>query len=487
MQQKIDRVLLYSALGYLIVPILLFTSLWLAWYICLPMLAFFALCTAKALFGKNKTEFKDITPENKFLPKLLLLLFISVVWVALSGIGGFGFQNSDFHCRNVIFRDLVRLDWPVIYTMAGGMDMLCYYLVFWLPAALIGKITGSFTIANLALYVWTVLGIFLALYLFSRNIKKIKLIYILIFIFFSGMDIVLYMIRHLALPAAGQHLEWSFPLQFSSFTTTLFWVFNQTLAPWLVVMLLLASKNNKSTVFFFSLCLPYAPLPCLGLFPLAAAMVVTGRPVQLGEKGFVNRAAALWTNVKSAITVQNLLIPLSLLFIFQQYYSLNSRTEAFEMALDPFSLTRMLFIFFEFGLLSLLILPAFYKKPLYWAANVTLICIASYYGSMQSDFIMRASIPSLVVLCFYTVRWLKDRPASASRVRAAAIITVLLIGAVTPAQEILRSLHYMTFERDKLAANQFYSMEDDPRGIDFINFVGKDSQRTFFYKYLAKK
>ena len=488
MQQKTDKIILYSALGYLILPILLFTSLWLAWYICVPMLAFFALCIAKTLFGKHKTEFKDIAPENKFTQKLLLILFISMIWVAISGVGGFGFQNQDLHWRNVIFQDLVRFDWPVIFTAFGGKDIMCYYLVYWLPAAFVGKITGSLVIADLALYVWTVLGVFLALYLFARNLRKIRPIYILIFILFSGMDVVLHMIHYLSLPVPGFHLEWSFPLQFSSFTTTLFWVFNQTLAPWIIVMLLLASKNNKSTVFLFSLCLPSAPLPCLGLFPIAAIMVLTGHTDKLGDKkGLKNRMTALWENIKSAITIQNLLIPLSLLFIFYQYYSLNSRTEEFSMFLEVFSRRRVLFILFEFGILSLLISPMFYKKPLYWVINITLVFIALYEGSMKSDLIMRASIPSLVVLCFYTVTWIKNRPASVSKVHVAAVAIVLIVGAITPANEILRSLHYMTFEKDKLIAGRFNSIEDDSRGKIFANFVGVDAQDSFFYKYLARK
>ena len=487
MQQKIDKIFLYSALGYLILPILLFTSLWLAWYVCLPMVAFFIVCTVRVLFGKNKTEFKDIEPEDKFAIKLLLIFLVAIVWVTVSGIGGLGFQNNDLHWRNVIFKDLVRMDWPVIYTTAGGFDIMCYYLVYWLPPALFGKITGSLQLANLALYLWTILGVFLVLYLFVRNLRKIKLIYLLIFVFFSGMDIVLYMIRYLELPVVGKHIETAFVIQFSSLTTTLFWVFNQTIVPWIIMMLLLATKNNKSTVFFFSLCLPAAPLPCLGLFPIAAVMVVTGRPVSFGTKGFKKRLAALWSNIRSAITIQNLLVPVALLFIFYQYYSLNSRTDDFTMFLDIFSRKRILFIVFEFAILSCLIFPMFYKKPLYWTINATLLFIALYEGSMKLDFIMRASIPAVLLLCFYTVLFLKSRPPSVSKVRLASVIVVLIIGAVTPANEIFRSLHYMTFDKSKLISDKFNSIADDPGNSVFANFVGINSQDSFFYKYLAKK
>jgi hypothetical protein len=74
----------------------------------------------------------------------------SFLWVALSGIGGFGLQNWDFNFRNAVLHDLVDYSWPVVYPQGR---ILLYYFTYWLPAALAGKIFGWFG-ANIFLFVW---------------------------------------------------------------------------------------------------------------------------------------------------------------------------------------------------------------------------------------------------------------------------------------------------------------------------------------------
>ena len=90
--------------------------------------------------------------------------------------------------------------------------------------------------ARMALWGWTALGTYLAalnllVYLRADTGKK-QGIGLLFLIFFSGMDILgtLYSSRLPDLLAYdAMHLEWwTNDFQFSSLTTCLFWVFNQT-------------------------------------------------------------------------------------------------------------------------------------------------------------------------------------------------------------------------------------------------------------------
>ena len=62
------------------------------------------------------------------------------------GAGGFGVGTYDWaNKHNLIFADLVRFSWPVVYhgegTPSSGL-MLVYYVGYYLPAALVGKVMG---------------------------------------------------------------------------------------------------------------------------------------------------------------------------------------------------------------------------------------------------------------------------------------------------------------------------------------------------------
>ena len=62
---------------------------------------------------------------------LIFTVFGIMVWVALSGIGGFAFQNTDLHIRNAIFRDLITYDWPVKYFTNPVNPSIPYSLVYY--------------------------------------------------------------------------------------------------------------------------------------------------------------------------------------------------------------------------------------------------------------------------------------------------------------------------------------------------------------------
>ena len=94
---------------------------------------------------------------------------------------------------------------------------------------MVGKLTG-WVGANLALYIWTALGIILTVLLLATKIKLTPLHLLLIFILFSGMDWLGSLLRFIIIPNTPNtlwppifHLEWWMPgFQYSSFTTQLF-------------------------------------------------------------------------------------------------------------------------------------------------------------------------------------------------------------------------------------------------------------------------
>jgi len=511
------------SLLYLLIPFLIFCLGFLKTYISLFItLVFLWLIINNWTSRTQENQSYSISRRN------LLFTFLAVLlWVGLSGIGGFSFQNIDFHTRNAIFRDLINFVWPVKYH-TNPIDpsipyTLTYYIGFWLPAALVGKIAGWLA-ANITLYVWSVLGIILTLLLLASKIRLTPTNIVLLIIFFSGMDGLGTLIKMIAIPNTFNslwppifHLEWWMPgFQYSSFTTQLFWVFNQAIPTWICMALLYVSVERKDILLIWSLCCFFAPLPAVGMFPY----VVLKIPKELLDTEHLNINpniktisvffARLLQDVRSLLSFDNILGGGIVLGISLSYFVSNvqsSHGSAFQI--QPIGwVMYVIFILFE-GLLLWWLFKDRYKTNLNWyLAGALLVIIPLIKIGNGNDFCMRASIPTLFVLLLWSAETL-----SAPRTKArAGLILLLCIGAITPLYEINRSLYrtasYVfappstdekvagqkvniytptSYEFDHpftLTADSYKSLANfDPEKI--TNFLAK-SDHTFFGIYLSK-
>ncbi|HET8687006.1 MAG TPA: hypothetical protein VFM18_10130, partial [Methanosarcina sp.] len=269
---------------YLVLPLVIFCLGWIRTPLNLlfaGLICFVSFRILKGIFNNAEND-AGIHLRSLIFPILLL-----GIWVFFSGIGGFTFQNTDFNARNAIFRDLINQTWPVVYSpiqsnnMLPGYSqvMLVYYFGYWLPAALIGKLAG-WKAANIFLYFWSWLATILVLMLLVKKLKKTPYLPTLLMIFFSGMDILgevvsaginsrfenTNLLPYFWLPI--QHLEWwAGNMQFSSFTTQLYWVSNQALPAWVCMALLVNGIDRRHIAFIWALCFFFAPLPAIGFFP----------------------------------------------------------------------------------------------------------------------------------------------------------------------------------------------------------------------------
>ncbi len=171
---------------YLVLPFIIFCMGWLRLSIAIPVTAL-TLWALWQLFNHLPiTSYQSPTSNlHFFLPAFLL----TGLWVLLSGVGGYTFQNWDHHWRNAVLHDLITYDWPVIYSSPerGPITMLVYYVGYWLPAAFIGKAFG-WQAANFTLFLWTWLGVFLVTFQLGNLLKTSPLKFALLLIFFSGLD-----------------------------------------------------------------------------------------------------------------------------------------------------------------------------------------------------------------------------------------------------------------------------------------------------------
>ncbi len=437
---------------YLLIPFLIF---------CLGYLKpFISLCITLIFVWLIVKNWRSTPQESRswLLSRrnIVITLLVVLLWVGFSGIGGFAFQNTDFHIRNAIFRDLINFDWPVkYYTNPADPSIpynLVYYIGFWLPAALVGKVAGWLA-ANIALYVWSVLGIVLTLLLLSSKIKLTLLKLALVLIFFSGMDGLGTLIKMIAISNTPNllwppifHLEWWMPgFQYSSFTTQLFFVFNQAIPAWLCMALLYVVVDRKNILLIWSLCCFLAPFPAMGMFPYVLLKI----PKELFDAEDFHAKPKLQTisvffarllqDVRALLTFENILGGGLVLGISLLYFSSNiqfSKTAA-SPEVPILWLFYIIFLLFD-GLILWSIFRGRYKANLNWyLAGALLIFIPLIKIGSAPDFCMRASIPTLFMLLFWSAETL-----SASGVKdKAGLILLLCIGAITPIYEINRSIY----------------------------------------------
>lgn len=311
------------ALSYLTAPLAVF----FAGYLRAPFaVAGLAVLAFAWWYAVCKTpQVKQVGQEEQGItlsvPKLVLLFALMLLWGYLGGQTGFFYQNSDWGYRNAIYRDLITNSWPVYYPQKD--TALVYYIGHWLvPAALTKPVYALFGLdaawmfARMALWGWTALGTYLAalnllVYLRADTGKK-QGIGLLFLIFFSGMDILgaLYSSRLPDLLAYdAMHLEWwTNDFQFSSLTTCLFWVFNQTVGAWLATVCFLQEKDCRNYLLLGTACLMCGPFPFVGLviFMVARGIVLLAQR----QKGVL----------QSAFSPANVLVLVVVLSITASYF-----------------------------------------------------------------------------------------------------------------------------------------------------------------------
>lgn len=524
-----DQVLITLCYLFLITPIIIFLFGWLK-----PLIA--VVSTVILVFGAYQTikNFTYIESRHYINFRFVVItIFVISIWVILSGIGGFGSQNYDFHSRNAIFRDLIDQNWPVIYDFSenpiisntfGETGALVYYFHYWLPSALIGKLSNWMT-ANYFLFSWSIIGAVLSILLITRYIGRPKLVIPLVFIFWSGLDILgssilnhrelisqayvsgIFSIRallgnSLVTILDNKQLEWwsgAHLFQYSSFTTQLFWVFNQSIPAWLTTLLLLNQQKRNSIIFTYSLILFFAPLPAIGLFPFLIFKLIKPEIKNIRKKIFsINQF------VKQTFSYQNVAPPVLVASLALLYFSTTagSHPHGFIWSMSQLVWHNLLYIyllfcFVEFFLFSLFGFNGKSEKIILIFTIIILFIIPLYQYGSSNDFVMRASIPPLIVLftiSFKNIFTKYQEVLTFKREIAVVILIIILaIGSITPYHEIIRSRDYILVSEgfpdfaDSLETLEAFDDNHPVYRLEWITqFVSFDHNADFFFAYLTR-
>jgi hypothetical protein len=383
-------------------------------------------------------------------PDWMLLALLAAAWAMLGGAGHVFHANGiDWVPRFAVLRDLVVEPWPPRYGGGHDVQLLRAPLAYYLPPALLAH-ASRLALADALLLAWTWLGLALFFCATFTGSRQVKLAAAVIFACASGLDVVGLWLRTGSLPWPTQHIEWwAAGLQYSSNSTLLFWVPNHGLPGWIAAGWLWRFRNDPAFLarlptLFLPLML-WSPLVAIGLLPLASAAAA-------------KHWRALRLSAPTLLTSLGLLaLPAGLLaaYLLQGMFGGGAAeptalTPTAPILMQPIGFgAKLLFVLLEAGIFCIFLIRR-ERSPLTLATTATLLVLPWLQFGPNNDLLMRASIPALCILWLAIAEELStpENPQGQARGWRIALLILVVLGAVTPLQEIHRALAGHSWKAD---------------------------------------
>ena len=439
---------------YLSLPIAIFLG-WFQPYIAFPL-------GVAALWAGTRWSWRFArragrSHRHETVASLVWPAVIALALTTISGVGHFVYANPDWLVRDAVLRDLVLNPWPPCYAHCIDDPLILRAPVaYYLPTALAMRYVGERWL-DWGLFAWTMLGLALLIHGLATLIetRRERLVSLAVLILFGGCDLVGYWLVDGHWPSWDEHLEWwaSFA-QYSSHLTLLSWVPNHALPGWLGMLWILRHwrhQNLAKTCGWLMAVVPlWSPLSALGLLPFLFAGLSWRRDARV----IANPLAQLpwWLLgllIASFLTMDGSGIPSGWQFHDSGEFI-------------TFLASYLPFCCLEFGLLAWLIWRAGGMTPPARVAVGVLLVLPLYQLGAANDLVMRASIPSLMVLAMACPPVLLDF-CQPQRLRI-ALVSVLLVGAVGALHEPFRALSRPVWQRSQDTLPQAVAAERHVQG-----------------------
>ncbi|MBP8029744.1 MAG: hypothetical protein KAY78_01110 [Pseudomonadales bacterium] len=472
-----------TSICYLSLPYMIFFPGWLDTEAAIAMTLIFSYCLYRTFKLDTPIKIRH-THYGEFLAFTTIL-----IWVNLSGAGGYGYQTSDYTISNGRLLDLINHSWPVHY---GPDQNFIYYIGYFLPSAVIGKIFG-YNIGMQSMFLWTVIGVSIAIrWMSTLSGWKLSAPLVIAFIFFGPMDFFgsYYVFEKLN---AGSYensqntlLEffnkstdnidfWTsidsgfFIGNFLSNSFQLYWSPQQAIAGWIcagMLMHIFLKEKFEQFIFIFILLALWAPMAMIAIIPIVIGVI------------FIS----MKKDWRSIITFENTIGAGSILLLFMIFYSAGSIAKhpsywIFE-AKKPDEIF-LLFIF-SFGIYLVSITPSLKTlehSQKIWLALLAVSFIAlplKTYGE-YNDLLCRGSAPLMFLLLVFLLKNIKACWED-NKVRSFALIALLAIGTSSAIMQ----------NRD--AITRYGITQPIATVISYPNaYPNLGDDNNIFQKYLARK
>ena len=510
---KIPYPWLYASIVlFLTIPLFMFFMGYLKLVVGIPLTLIFAgvLLYSVSDCLNDPDGHKLSSPETTLEVPVSYIIGFAVTALLISyvsGVGEYIYSLQDHEYRRAILRDLIDYDWPVIYNYstqtnpevieifksASGNRAFSYYFIYWMPAALTGKMFG-FNAGNFVLFIWNSIGIFLSLMGASAVIKRFTAWVPFIFVFFSGLDAIPNMVYELT-----EYNGWRW---FEGYVTSMSYVsnfremasvFNQMIPCFLVVCLLMMSYNTRSLGLTSGILFGYSPWAVFGILPMVAATLFSKK----------HRAGKISKTITNALSPANIVSALLILAVFGSYYMTNSAAVSYKGFAWQYFDSPLKFVIAYIVFILIEVIPfavILYKRgkvdPVFWAAVATLLILPFYRISEMNDFTMRGSMPALFFLCIglsgvvAEIMDQKNTPTTKKGwLKPAAIMLTVIVMMFTTLMNLFVIVGSI-IEGDPGAEENIGSFgninQAEYAEVIQEQFFAEGYEDSFFYKYFAK-
>ena len=428
--------LLVATVGYLLLPNAVFALGWLrpAWGSAVALVA--AACLVDVA-RRSQTE----RPPLSRIEWAAVIAF-AAFWVVVGGIGELNAQVWDYAKHNLVFHDLIVEPWPVVYDAPDLRDpMLCYYVAYYLPAALAAKALGL-NVAAVASLAWGAIGVVLSFAWISRLGRPNGPAVVGLFTLGGSLcwlPGVVAVARRLAPGGAAPHGDW---WQTDGFTDTFFhlagvhvrldfgyeagmltWSPQHALGAWLATACVLSvaweGREPRGAALVNAAALLWSPFVAIGLLPFTLAAYWSG-----------GRHAASWADVAGSAA---LVVPVAA--YLQAHHPQRYAGWLFAALPTVAAWSKyLLFLVLAVGVAWFAVrLTQRRYAPLdagrwraFGMAGATLVASTFFWMGKYNDWAMRVSMPSLFVLhltvAYVAVALWRSRGALAHRLAFAALV-----------------------------------------------------------------
>lgn len=326
-----QRLLVFLALLYLLLPNICFLISSLRPYVSLPLCFLLSIALLRTWKGARFKAYVKLTRYDW----LALVIVLGVCFFVLECISFFAHiqQMGDFYVRTPLYLTLVECDW-YLYSAKG--EYFVYYAAFWLPPALLAKLYPGIN-PHVFLYMWTLLGLVLSFLLLFLRFKKDVLFLFIVLLLLDKVTSCLslpgvkwraaYDGDWACIHAIGQILNGG--VQYPYWLAQVMQTFHHAV-PLMVVISLLFSKilPLRYLPYMASLLVLQTPLGAIGfLFVMSVPYVSCFRSFMIETKSLSIRSAEYrmhFQKLKTLLFDSSLWCGLLLIFVVGNYYSLSA-------------------------------------------------------------------------------------------------------------------------------------------------------------------
>lgn len=471
MQYKESKLVPILGYIYLVLPVAIFCFGWLKWYFALIFGITLLVCGF--FIHRRIKPIQTPIPNTKrdwviVLTSILFILFV----VIISGISNNSAQTNDQFWRNTIFTELINEPWPASMTNDGKTIYLVYYIGYYLPAALFGKMFGiSAGFAFLGL--WGVFGLVILWLLFCSYYKKITLWPLVMFLFFSGISWFFMLLTEPTMSisfynsgtygnAYFYQQEWIYNSNallkycLTGPLAEIFWTYNQGFPMLVALGLIFLGKQRHDIILFTALLILPSTLTCFGFAILIMVMMISKPKDDCLSFELIHTKKDFIINLKEYVLTPSL--GLSVVTVFMTAFYVLSNTHVGEtggggklfIISNPFAnndalISFLIFIIFVVGIYFIYCFRYEKKNPLFYTSILFIIIFVNIRIFGSPDFMLKSPKPLFLYIALLFTESIRNDIISKKRFWLSVGLTIFLLGAVSPLIEILR-LFYFTFE-----------------------------------------